>query len=95
MPSENVSHEAVSSCRSSKSVAAHLALKGNHIVDSPTVTENQEENKEYLLQAIIDSIGEGMAVKEQPQAELRGRYGSDGHRFLPNSRKKPMSITVS
>lgn len=73
-----------------------IELKTDDIVKIPTENEKQEEKNEWLLllQSMIDSIGEGMAVKEQPQANLRGRYGSDGHRFLPNSRRKPMSIKV-
>ncbi len=33
-------------------------------------------------------------VKEQPKADQRARYKSDGLRFLPDARKHPMSIQV-
>ena len=33
-------------------------------------------------------------MKVQPKAEQRTRYASDGCRFLPDSRKHPMAITV-
>lgn len=35
-----------------------------------------------------------MSVEIQPTADLRARYGSDGPRFLPGSRKTPMSINL-
>jgi len=35
-----------------------------------------------------------MAVKEQPKPDQRARYESDGPRFLPDSKKHPMSIQV-
>lgn len=35
-----------------------------------------------------------MYVIEQPKADPRSRYESDGTRFLPDSRKNPMSIHV-
>ena len=46
---------------------------------------------QYNVKFDIDG---GMSVQEQPQADLRARYGSDGDRFLPGSRKTPMSIIV-
>jgi hypothetical protein len=35
-----------------------------------------------------------MIVKEQPKPDQRARYASDGSRFLPDSKKHPMSIQV-
>ncbi|CAF1360879.1 unnamed protein product [Adineta steineri] len=35
-----------------------------------------------------------MTVKEQPKSDQRGRYASDGPRFLPDSKKHPMSIQL-
>jgi hypothetical protein len=40
------------------------------------------------------SIDDDMSVKEQPKADQRARYESDGPRFLPDSKKHPMSIQV-
>ena len=42
----------------------------------------------------FESIADAMFVKEQPKADQRARYASDGPRFLPDSRKHPMSIQV-
>ncbi len=39
-------------------------------------------------------IDDDMSVKEQPKPDQRARYESDGPRFLPDSRKHPMSIQV-
>lgn len=42
----------------------------------------------------FDSIDGNMVVKEQPKPDQRARYESDGPRFLPDSKKHPMSIQV-
>lgn len=42
----------------------------------------------------FESITDPMLVNEQPKADQRARYASDGLRFLPDSRKHPMSIQV-
>lgn len=42
----------------------------------------------------FESIVDMMLVKVQPKADQRARYASDGPRFLPDSRKHPMSIQV-
>ncbi|CAF1060965.1 unnamed protein product [Rotaria sordida] len=39
-------------------------------------------------------IVDAMIVKEQPKADQRARYESDGPRFLPDSKKHPMSIQL-
>ena len=44
---------------------------------------------------LFDLISNGMSMKEQPKPDLRARYESDGDRFLPDSKKHPMSIEVS
>ncbi len=41
-----------------------------------------------------DAIDNPMIVKEQPKPDQRARYASDGSRFLPDSKKHPMSIQV-
>jgi len=43
---------------------------------------------------LFESINDDMYVIEQPKADRRSRYESDGIRFLPDSRKNPMSIHV-
>lgn len=42
----------------------------------------------------FESIADDMAVKQQPKPDQRSRYASDSIRFLPDSRKHPMSIKV-
>jgi hypothetical protein len=42
----------------------------------------------------FQSVADDMFVKEQPKADQRARYESDGPRFLPDARKHPMSIQV-
>jgi len=63
--------------------------------------DNQEDTNEAQEQTdfevttdqagVIDNL---MIVKEQPKPDQRARYASDGSRFLPDSKKHPMSIQV-
>jgi hypothetical protein len=58
-----------------------------------TETLNTQENE--TRPSVFDSVVGGMTVKVQPKANPRSRYATDGARFLPGSRRNPMSITVS
>lgn len=49
----------------------------------------------YLNPQMFQGIGGNMSVKQEPKANNRIRYGSDGRRFLPDSRYHPISINVS
>ena len=64
--------------------------------------ESTNENTVAIQQEItskintynFDLIDDTMTVKEQPEPDQRARYASDGSRFLPDSKKHPMSIEV-
>ena len=47
-----------------------------------------------IIEDPFESVTNDMAVKEQPKADQRARYESDGPRFLPDAKKHPMSIQV-
>jgi len=54
----------------------------------------QEQMDFEINKNSFGSIDDDMSVKEQPKPDQRARYESDGPRFLPDSRKHPMSIQV-
>lgn len=63
-------------------------------VDNECVIETETTTICAINTNVFDFIGDKMVVKEQPKPDQRARYESDGKRFLPDSKKHPMSITV-
>jgi len=63
--------------------------------DSQEDTNETQEQTDFEVTTdqagVIDNL---MIVKEQPKPDQRARYASDGSRFLPDSKKHPMSIQV-
>jgi len=63
--------------------------------DSQEDTNETHEQTDFEVSTnqagVIDNL---MIVKEQPKPDQRARYASDGSRFLPDSKKHPMSIQV-
>jgi len=63
--------------------------------DSQEDTNETQEQTDFEVTTdqagVIDDL---MIVKEQPKPDQRARYASDGSRFLPDSKKHPMSIQV-
>jgi hypothetical protein len=62
--------------------------------DQQDASQMQEQMASEINKNPFDLIGDDMIVKEQPKADQRARYESDGPRFLPDSKKHPMSIQV-
>jgi hypothetical protein len=58
------------------------------------ISQTPEQTGSELNTNPFDSIADDMVVKEQPKPDQRARYESDGPRFLPDSKKHPMSIQV-
>ena len=47
-----------------------------------------------VVPGLFGSVSGGLSVKQQPKANTRLRYSSDGLRYLPDSRYHPLSIIV-
>jgi hypothetical protein len=62
--------------------------------DNENTVEIQQEMNLKINTYNFALIDDTMTVKEQPKPDQRARYASDGRRFLPESKKHPMSIEV-
>jgi hypothetical protein len=81
-----------------------IAIVNNEqLIQNPDVTNTptpqqaagSENGIHYLMYPhIFDFIDGVMSVQQQPKANKRLRYQSDGSRFLPDSRYHPMTINV-
>ena len=69
-----------------------MQLPVNHYLSE--ITENDTFSQIDTAIEILAKIDDVMHVKEQPKPVQRVRYASDGPRFLPNSRRHPVSIQV-
>ncbi|CAF4610970.1 unnamed protein product [Rotaria sp. Silwood1] len=74
------------------------SLPEETIVSQDNNQENVNENQKKMSFEINTNqfacIDDVMTVKEQPKPDQRARYESDGPRFLPDSKKHPMSIEL-